>query len=311
MDTAPHGKRNELRPALRFLGRQRPACTRILQLRDIPFPPGTDGRQCHGLERLRAEGELYDRIFVAGHERFFDVCAEHTLTDGVASKIEYIGFVNADLNGAAPPAGALGRKPVSANDCRFDAMLERPAQRIVVGFGGGWESDQLGPMVLEAFDRLSRRDGVERQLFLFTGPEIGADVYEAMERRLAGRASAWIRRFSPRFPEALARCDLAVLQAGSSVYQILDSDKPLILYTRDFKTSEQQDRARRLARFPGITLIDQDWLASHDLSRLMDDLLTAPRAPRRTGFDFDGARRAADAIAAVLNRRDARRSGMK
>jgi len=307
MDTAPHGKRNELKPALKWLGRSGTRATRILQLRDIPFPPEDKSKVNPSLARLRTEHEFYDRIFVAGNETFCDVVNEYDLPSEIARKIEYVGFVIPNRRSArGNSAGVSGSGTLPGGDAALQAMLNNPARRIVAGFGGGWEADTLAPAVLDAFERLiasaPNSASGKLQLFMFTGPRIGDKVSAEIERRISGRDDIYISRFSSSFSEVLARADLAFLQAGSSIYQILDGDQPAILYARDFKTSEQQQRAERLARWPGIRLIDQNWMGQNSLADLMTSMLAAPRAARHTGYDFNGVQRAAESIAAILKR---------
>ncbi len=266
MDTLPHGKRDELKPVLAHLP---PATIRVLQLRDIPFVPD-EPAAVTGLERLRTDAQLYDRVFIAGDPRFFAVEDACSLSEPLRRKLDYLGFVIPHADETALETGA-------------------PAARtIVVSCGGGWEAGTLVRHCLDGFEQLIK--GPEPcRLLLFTGPRIEVPTFVELERLAVGRSDVVLERFTSNFPAILRHADLAVLQAGSTPFQILDTDIPMILCPRDFRTAEQQHRAARLTAFPGIEVVDRDGLARGDIGRLMRTLLARPRVRRHSGFSFDGA----------------------
>jgi len=279
MDTLPHGKRDELKPAL---ARLPPATIRVLQLRDIPFVPD-EPAAATGLERLRTDGHLYDRVFIAGDPRFFAVEDACQLSEPLRRKLDYLGFVVPDAARDVLETGAPARRT------------------IVVSCGGGWEAGTLVRHCLEGFEHLI--NGAEPyRLLLFTGPRIEAAAFAELERLVAGRPDVALERFTSSFPAILRQADLAVLQAGSTPFQILDTDIPMILCPRDFRTAEQQYRAARLTAFPGIEVVDREGLARGDIGRLMRTLLTRPRVRRQSGFRFDGAEEAVRRIRTLVER---------
>lgn len=291
MDTNPHGKRNELEPALRFLKRSGAHTRTVLQLRDIPFPPDEPFRLKPDNWRFERDLALYDAVHVAGAQAFFDLEKAYDWPPNLGGKLRYVGFV---LPGAEEAEAALEA------DAELSRMLDAAhTRRIVVSFGGGWAADSLGKAVLEAYESLSATEN-SLQMFVFTGPALSAEGLQALRARVASMPGLAMRRFSPAFSEVLRRADVAVLQAGSTPFQILDSDIPMLVYARDFSTREQQERAERLGRFEGVRTIDAEWLRTRDLASALRDMLAAPRQARRTGLAFDGATRSAEALAQMI-----------
>ncbi len=277
MDTLPHGKLNELAPTLWRWARQRRPPVRVLQLRDIPFPPGESHRWTRPGHMPAAETALYDYVFLAGDVKFFDVSADAPWARALGDRFAYAGFV-------VPSLAARRREP----------------DHVVASFGGGWEAAWLTERVVGAFDRWkARRSGLGR-LSIYTGPAIARSAFERLSRSLQARSDVRLTRFAGDFEAELAACGLAILQAGSTPFQILESDIPMIVYHRDYSSREQQVRAERLAAWPGVRVIDRPWLESQDVASLMSELTEHPPNPRRTGLDFGGVERVAAAIERLL-----------
>ena len=282
MDAAPHGKRDELRPMLKHVSTWPERPTTILQLRDIPFVPDEyEGRTRGDFRRvMEHESHLYDHIFVAGDAGFFDLAATYHWPEHVQRKLAYLGFVTPRAMGAR------------TDDERL----------IVASCGGGWEVDSFGKDLLRAFQRVEGDRNLALQLF--TGPAATPATVEDLQS-MASADNVTIMRFSSLFSKALASCDLAILQAGSSIYQILESDIPVLLQTRAFSSQEQEIRAQLLSQHRGIERLPT--APSIDvMTSAIKHMLDAPRVMRRTGYRYHGQERAADLIAHALLRHDAR-----
>lgn len=280
MDSLPHGKRDEMLPALR-LARKQDART-ALCMRDIPCAPGEKFKLAGNEAQLRKHLALYDRLLVAGDQGFFDLAMEYGWPDWVLKKLSYVGFV-------VPKAPEVAR----------DRAPGKP-QRIVASFGGGWEATELANEIIEALETLSDQGLKDWHLTLFTGPAIAAEDYAVLEQRIRTDDRIRLERLSAEFPTLLAGADLAILQAGSTPFQILDSDIPMIVYHRDYKIDEQACRARLLARLPGIELLDRSMLGGVFFTEKIRAGLMNPRTPRQTGFDFDGIENATRILLELL-----------
>jgi len=282
MDTGgPHGKRNELEEPLRLMRARFPKSYSVMEMRDIPCPPEEyrDPKVAYD-RRIRSGHQLYDFFLASGHPNLFDVCKEYNWTGDLARKVTYCGIVTPRGEEAAPAPKAPGQK------------------RVIASFGGGWQAGDLLPGIRDTHRRLREEFGEALDFHLFTGPALAPEAFSELKRATKDDATFHVERFSTAFPGLLASADLALLQAGSTPYQILDTAIPMVLYTRDYTTQEQQVRAKRLAEFPGITAIDAEWLGKNDLAALSISLLKADHAPRETGITFDGI----DTAARILHR---------
>lgn len=330
MDTNPHGKRNELEPLLNHLAGLRSPPARILQLRDIPFPPGESSRMTAEAGVVTRDFDLYDEVLVAGDPGFFDLAAEYGWPEKVAGRLKYIGFVLPESDAAAGTAGAAAaapntsvpeRKPapvarwegeggaVDGGEARGPAAREvRPgakARHIVAAMGGGWELETFGRKVVEAFIHLFPGGGRGTTFTLVTGPGAGREEAERLAGEVKGRPDIRVVRYTREFDAMLRACDLAILQAGSTPYQILESDIPMLIYARGYSTQEQEWRAERLGKLEGIGLLGADDMEVQKLAERMKAALGEPRRMRRTKFSFNGAEQAARIIAQALGRFDA------
>lgn len=277
-DTLPHGKRDELLPALRFLETSRHKCRRILLLRDIPCTPAEPSKVNTLLTPTAKHHAYYDRILIAGDRTFYNVEEKLGWSPEMTQKTRYIGYV------------------VPASD--IPAHEHNAERRIVASFGGGWEGSDLAAPVVEAFQRLRRESPHLLKLYLSTGPSITSDVLTKVDSAAAGLNGEFVRRtFDPEFPQRLAEADLAILQGGSTIFQILDSDIPILLYARDFKIQEQAERCERVASYQGVDLIQrEDFVQPDRLAQHMALALERPRQRRDTGLHFDGLGNAADEV---------------
>lgn len=98
-----------------------------------------------------------------------------------------------------------------------------------------------------------------------------------------------IEVFSAKFPDILSTADVAILQAGSTPLQILDSDIPIIVYVRDFKNKEQMVRANLLAKYDGVIVLDKEKLHPEYISGVIAKFLSAPLLKKReTRLNFNG-----------------------
>ena len=295
MDSAPHGKRNELQPILEHLAHRRNPPIRIMQMRDVPYVPLADEYFEQYRRRVIQDHHFYDYFFIAGNRSYFDLKQEYEWPDSIDKKLFYLGFVVPDRSAEASKAATASR------DDRLEQMLKEPAKRIIASFGGGWEADVLGKQLMDAYEKMTEGSAQRTQFYLFTGPAVSDDSMRELRRRCNARADIYLHKFSPHFARVLNLCDLAILQAGSTPFQILESDIPMLIYARDFKSREQQFRAQQLIKFPGIDLIGADGLEPDRLAQQMTNLLQAPRIQRVTGFRYNGVERAAGALARMLD----------
>ncbi|MEN6626846.1 MAG: glycosyltransferase [Candidatus Sumerlaeia bacterium] len=288
MDSLPHGKRNEMAGVLRSA--REAGARSILIMRDIPSLPGDTFKLSGPADKIEREAELYDSILIAGDKGLFDAARTFQWPPAVREKLQYIGFV-------LPPAETASRAEAFA---MFGHGLDSAKPTIVASLGGGWSGEEAIERLLDG--ALKARERLKRpvQMILFTGPAVKEEQLESVRRRATAAGGVIIERFTNRFAPILAHSDLAILQAGSTVYQVLEGSKPLILLCRKYKSREQDERARRLAHLPGVRVVESDDFETTDLGELIGWGLAQKHAPRKTGFSYDGPARAAAAIDRLL-----------
>ena len=275
MDTLPHGKRDEMLPALRLMKHR--GGKALLCMRDIPAAPEESFKFTDPL-RVEKCFSFYERVFIAGDEKFFDSVAEYQWPPSVREKTQFLGFFT----------------PVKQS-----AKVKRDYKQVVAAFGGGWEVDHLLPPLLEALQSVGHEMPLRTNIY--TGPAVSQEKLSQFQQKLGLAAEIKIEQFSASFSETLASADLALLQAGSTVFQILESGTPVLLFLREYKDREQELRAERLARLPNIQIIDKTGLAPDLLKAQILDLLARSPLPRATGFAYGGAQKAALEILNILN----------
>jgi predicted glycosyltransferase len=287
-DTNPHGKRDELLPLLKHLRNGRSARTCLL-MRDIPCPPGETFKLNGAAADVRRHAAYYDRLLMAGDARFFDPAEAYGWPEEVRERARMIGFIVPET----PPAG---RGAVYAALPRLN-----PAHPLVVAsFGGGWEVEPMLELLLHGIAnyRQSRRRPV--QLVALTGPAFDEERLAPLLDQAEAMGGVVIERFLPEFPCLLAQADLAVLQAGSTPFQLLETDVPIVLTVRDYKSREQQERARRLAQLPAIRLVERDSPDWEDPAEWLAWGLEQEREPRRTGFEMNGIANAVEEVMGLI-----------
>jgi len=288
MDTKPHGKRDEVLPLIKVL-HGRGGCQILLMMPDIPSPPGERFKLSGPPSDIRKHGAFYDRLLVAGDERFFDAAEAYHWPGEMRAKLAYLGF-------GVPPLGNTSR--VQAFAPYPDLDPQKPT--VAASFGGGWQSDQHAGVLLESIRLVRQRTHKPVQLVMSLGPAATAEHHRAIVKQAEALGGVVVELFSSTFPILLRHVDLAILQAGDSPVQLLDSDIPILLTPRPYKSREQEERAQRLATWPGVRLIEGATLTTHDCAEWITLDLARERRKRNTGYCFDGINNAAREVMQAL-----------
>lgn len=291
MDTNPHGKRDEVLPLLRHL-RRAGSSRSLIMMRDIPSPPGESFKLAGEESAIRKHASLYDRMLFAGDQGFFDIARAYGWPEDVREKMSYVGFVVPEVS----RGGAMTREAAFA----AYPQLDPATPTVVVSFGGGWQADLYAEPIVEGLRLFREIHRKPAQMVLALGPALGHDSFRALKGRAEALGGIVVEHFSPHFSQVLAHCDLAVLQAGSVPFQILESDIPILLTHRPYKSREQEERAKRLARWPGVRLVQQEQIAPAECAEWLHWGLAGARVRRSTGYSFDGIANAAREVVRAL-----------
>lgn len=224
-------------------------------VRDILQENRKAGRAAETLATLR---DLFDLVLVHGDPHFARL--EETFPEAreIADRIVYTGLVAGEA---------------MASPDRFD---------VVVSAGGGVVGRKLIDAAIAAAPGLIDR---WPSWCILTGPNFPAAERAALQADLP--AGIVLETFRADFPGLLAGARLSVSQAGyNTVCDILRAGcRAVLIPFAEGGETEQNDRARRLAKLGLAAVVAEDRLTPESLARAMT---TAPE-PRGLTLDLDGA----------------------
>lgn len=286
VESFPFGRgafRFELLPLIEAAAGRSPPARIVSSVRDILVAKDP--------ARLAAMAELaarwFDLILVHGDPRFLPFDATFPHAGRLSGRLRYTGYVA----GPRPP----------------DARGSDGADEILVSAGGGAVG---GPLLHAALEAARAGAGGGRKWRLLAG----AEMPEATRAALVAAAPAHVvvERARPDFPDLLSRCAVSVSQAGYNTVMDLMAARcrsVLVPFSEGGET-EQEVRARLLARRGLATLVEEARLDPATLAAAVDRALEAPPPPG-SGFRMNGAAVAARLIVSLVRRQPmpASRSG--
>jgi predicted glycosyltransferase len=230
--------------------------------RDILNPTGL-----HLLEKR------YDRVLVMADRKIVDVVAEYELSEAVAEKVIYAGYVADQIDESM------------REQTRVERGIPKAAKWVVCSAGGGKEGEDL----------------VEH-CFKITGefPEVFFDIVVGPRSRSAlesttAQGSGRVRVSKERvdLPRLHGSCDVLVCRGGynSLMEGAIGRTRIIVVPTAD--DHEQLTHATRLAAFLPVAVIEDVHLLA---TRLRDELAAEPRDDTKVPLDFTGADSAARII---------------
>jgi predicted glycosyltransferase len=167
---------------------------------------------------------------------------------------------------------------------------------VLASGGGGRDAYLLLDCALSAFDLIPRRRRPE--LTLVAGPLMDAELRTALAER-AEAVGAIFHATVHDMPDRLGRSDLFLTMGGyNSVIEALATGCASVVVPRVGPSAEQRIRAERLRDAGLARVIWRHDLTPARLAQAMTARIGAP--PATLPLDFDGAVRAAEAIAAML-----------
>lgn len=261
VDRYPRGMHDELAAGLRLHGIQRPDGSAVLGLRDILDRPEAIAQEWHSRRYSDTICRTYPLVLCYGDPNVYDPVREYGLTDEVAARIRFTGYLADDL--LAERSLELRRR-----HCREHERL------VVCTLGGGGDAAGIAESFLSAMMTLQARgwSGV-----LITGPYMDSDDVE----RLRGHEavpSVSILRMVDDVPGYFAIADAAVCMGGyNTVCELLALALPAVIVPRVHPRQEQRMRAERLG-VRGLL----EWLDPGELSpaALVDGVERVADVPR-------------------------------
>ena len=298
VDNFPLGTRLELIPALREL-RNRPTRV-VLGLRDVVDPP-EKVRRDWGRDGISALIErFYDRVLVYGVPEVLDAAEAYDLSDAIASRLFYCGYVTDSAITTATP-----------EDLMRDLGVSRDFFLATVGGGGD------GRPLLEAFLH-ALSDFPDTPAVVVTGEFMSAGDRAAVMEKAAANRGVTVRNHVANLPGVIAAARLVVAMGGyNTSAEIISARSRAVLVPRTWRSgehgargktgsdAEQHFRAQGLARLGFVTVLDNDVLSGRALSDAMRRALDADPGNRAAMPALDGAAVVADHLLELARRSDA------
>ncbi len=231
VDNVPRGANGELDEALRFLeGRGGTRC--ILGLRDVLDSPETVVAEWRRRDNAAWVERYYDAVWVYGDPRVFDPVQEYGLSERIAAKLCFTGYLERNLDN------------LSASGCGAPhAGVELPlGEMLLCMAGGGQDGAALARAVAEA----TLPEGMGA--LILTGPFMPANMKQKLAAHAANRPQLQVLEYHPEPLRLLMHADAVVSMGGyNTVSEILSLQKRALIVPRILPRREQLIRAERLA----------------------------------------------------------------
>jgi predicted glycosyltransferase len=246
VDKAPAGVCGEMRPALDWLQRNRPATRRIFGMRDIEDDPGLTISQWTANGAFEALERYYDEIWVYGMRNVFDVEAEYRLSESNRRKLSFMGYVVRDPCHHAPEPG---------DD-------EAP---VLVTVGGGTDGHRVLSTYLEDAAAAVARRG--RRSIIIGGPDLprpqAQELAETVQRTPGAVWMDYVRCLGC----CIRQASVIVSMGGyNTLCEIVSRCKPAVVIPRTSPRREQAIRADRWSRRAHIDVLPPDELTPQVLT---------------------------------------------
>lgn len=260
VDHMPHGAMGELTPALDALRQAVPSPKVVLGLRDILDSPEVI------IDRWKVEGacetieRYYDLVLVYGSRDVFDLAERYRLTESVAAKIKYCGYLC---------TSALARDPKRIRERYTGGGM--PAKLLVAMAGGGADAY---PMMRSLIEAVSLLQAAERPAVIMgVGPFLPAAERRTLQQLAAGLPVRIVSSISDPLTYIEA-ADLVVTMAGyNTTVEILRSSTPALLIPRRGPSAEQRTRVRLFKERGWVDAVDPDDVSGDVLAgRIRDGL---------------------------------------
>jgi len=259
VDKEPLGLRGELEGTLETLKRR--GTRLVLGLRDVLDEPRALKQEWQRKHALPALEALYDDIWVYGLKAIFDPLQGLGLSEDVAQRTNFTGYLKR-TRPAAPPTAVVGDI----------------GQRLLITPGGGGDGEVLIDWVVSAYEL---DPGVLPPGFIMFGPFMRAEARAAFERRAAAISSLRVLTFEPRMEHLLAECKAAATMGGYNTFcEVLSFDRRALIVPRHTSRLEQTIRAEAAERLGLARMLrEPDEDAKGEAETMLKALASLPEQP--------------------------------
>jgi predicted glycosyltransferase/glutathione synthase/RimK-type ligase-like ATP-grasp enzyme len=273
VDYLPLGVAEELATTLERL-RKRGNTRCVLGLREVLYDRETVKRTWANRANMDAIRDYYDAVWIYGDPAVFDPVREYGLTDALAAKARYTGYLDQRprLEFARAQAASL--------------LANVPDERLVLCLvGGGHDGGALADAFLQA-ELPPDTSGI-----LMTGPLMPWEKRERVRHDAQQRPRVQVFDFVPDPTPLIERADRVIAMGGyNSICEVLSFEKHALIVPRVKPELEQWIRAERLRDLGLVHVLHPDELSPQALTEwLARDL--GPPPPIRSRIDLGGLTR--------------------
>jgi predicted glycosyltransferase len=279
----PFGRRAfrfELIPVLNFIkANRRMSCKVVCSMRDILVE-----RQ----DRLKYESGVidslnnwFDAVLVHSDPHLIKLDSTFSRLDKLKIPLVYTGFVTP----------VPDKKKVK--QIRQNLRLQNKKRLIVASAGGGNVGAPLLRAVVNAYNQLALKENL--MLHVYTGPYMEKEdkqyLQSVADSRVSSDAGSGIRvkEFTSDFVSLLGAADLSVSMAGyNTCMNIVAANVPSLVWPFG-QNQEQRERARGIARFVPMTILEDQDLMLPKFSRLIEKSLYKQNMNKHLTLNIHGA----------------------
>ena len=258
----PFGRRmvrHEMKALLEAVQQRRPKPLVVSSVRDILQERKKPGR---GEETCDWIDQHFDHVLVHSDPQVIRLDSTFPLTDRIADKLSYTGFV-------IPPAKK------APSDKSYDVLVSAG--------GGAFGGD------LMACARQAASTDAEHDWFLSTGPNLPEAQYEALQAGLPGHIS--VERYLPNLAEQMKQAQVSVSQCGyNTAMDVLaahrDSACRAVFVPYDTEGQSEQLRRAELLEQAGYAIcLPQSRLTPDGLLQAVEKARSLPKVDHEINFD--------------------------
>ncbi len=247
----------------------------LASIRDILAPPSKPSKADRTDEII---AQFYDAVLVHSDPSIIPLHVSWPVSDELASKLRYTGFV-------APPRPTAHSEGVGAGE-------------VLVSAGGG----SVGQPIFQAAIEAARKMPNRHWRLLVGGQDAPARISQLSE--LAGDVPVTIEPVRPDFRQMLPLSAASVSMCGyNTAMDLLQTGTPSVLIPFDDGNEvEQTLRARSLTQQPGFASVASADLTGSTLCDAVNAVMTGTQRPGMTK-GFDGAHRSVEIAEEMLGAR--------
>jgi len=283
----PFGRRAfkfELIPVLNFIkDNHRMNCKVVCSMRDILVERKDKLKYESGV--IDALNTWFDAVLVHSDPQLIKLGSTFSRLDMIKVPLFYTGFVT--------PVPDMKK----VKHIRENLRLQNKKRLIVASAGGGNVGAPLLKAVVNAYNQLSSKENL--MLHVYTGPYMEKEDKQYLQSfggsgagsgESSGKGSGIrVKEFTSDFVSLLGAADLSVSMAGyNTCMNIVAANVPSLVWPFG-QNQEQRERARKIARFVPMTIIEDQDLMLPKFSRLMEKSLYRQNMNKHLTLNIHGA----------------------